>query len=734
METRTSPINLKRSFQLLGFEGYQFAENNGYSGGIIVAWKEGMIMVDMISTHFQFLHFKVTLQGGKCFFFTSVYASPQEEGRNELWRELKSISRNMVGEWLLAGDFNDIMHPSEKKGGVPATQRRCDKFMDRINDCSLLDCGAIGPKYTWCGPIFHGGDRIFERLDRALSNDNWRIGFPNAIVKVLPRVNFSDHHPLLIDLFGSGNFQCLRNFKFESAWLLEESYVAMLESCWDGTSPIYEQLTNLTQAIKEWKNISIEKVNIKKRELLARIGGIQRRAQGGRNNRFLVKLEAELQKELAHILKAEELMWFQRSRARWLVDGDRNTRYYHLKTITRRRQNKILMLRDSNGEWIEDADALKQMANDFYKALFSNNEHDVQWQPTNISFPRLSDDEVQEISGEIDDEEIKRAVFSMSPWKAPGPDGFPAGFYQKSWNIVGNSVCDFVKHIWYNPLLLREVNCTDICLIPKVDQPEHIRQFRPISLCNTLYKIVSKVLTNRIKNSITKVVSPHQTGFIPGRSIHENIVVAQEMAHSMCKMNGKVGYFAIKVDLSKAYDRLNWNFIYHTLMEVGYPMKWIDVVMTAVTSVRTNVKWNGKRADYFHPQCGIRQGDPISPYLFVICMDKLSHLIMQEVQEGKWKPMRAGRNGPLISHLMFADDLILFAEANVDQLQVVLNVIDRFCQMSGQQVSQEKTSIMFSKNVCPQKKEELTTMSGFSEATSLGKYLGVPLVGRAPKR
>jgi hypothetical protein len=194
-------------------------------------------------------------------------------------------------------------------------------------------------------------------------------------------------------------------------------------------------------------------------------------------------------------------------------------------------------------------------------------------------------------------------------------------------------------------------------------------------------------MTNRIKSTITTVVSPHKTGFISGRSIHENIVVAQEMAHSMRKMNGKVGYFAIKVDLAKAYDRTSWQFIYNTLMEVGYPNKWIDVVMTAITSVRTNVKWNGVRADFFNLQRGIRQGDPISPYLFVICMDKLSHLISHEVHVGEWKPMKAGITGPLISHLMFADDLILFAEASAQQLNVVLNILGRFCQMSGQQVS-----------------------------------------------
>jgi hypothetical protein len=115
-------------------------------------------------------------------------------------------------------------------------------------------------------------------------------------------------------------------------------------------------------------------------------------------------------------------------------------------------------------------------------------------------------------------------------------------------------------------------------------------------------------------------------------------------------------------------------------------------------------------------------------------MDKLSHLISHAVHEGTWKPMRAGRNGPLITHLMFADDLILFAEANVEQMVVVLNILNHFCQLSGQQISQEKTSIMFSKNVSTQLREELVMMSGCNETPSLGKYLGVPLVGRAPKR
>jgi hypothetical protein len=282
--------------------------------------------------------------------------------------------------------------------------------------------------------------------------------------------------------------------------------------------------------------------------------------------------------------------------------------------------------------------------------------------------------------------------------------------------------------------VIADINQTDICLIPKVAQPEFVSQFRPISLCNTLYKLISKVVVHRLKECIPIIVSPFQTGFIPGRSIHENIVVAQEIVHSMHKSNGAKGYFAIKVDLAKAYDMLRWDFISHTLQEVGLPMSMINIIMQGVTSVTTNVNWHGARTSYFSPHRGIRQGDPMSPYIFVICMDKLSHLISHAVNQGKWKGIKAGRTGPMISHLMFADDLLLFGEANIEQMNCVMSILNEFCYLSGQKVSIEKTSIMFSKNVKREARDRLQQVSGFRVTPSLGKYLGVPLNGKAPKR
>jgi hypothetical protein len=227
------------------------------------------------------------------------------------------------------------------------------------------------------------------------------------------------------------------------------------------------------------------------------------------------------------------------------------------------------------------------------------------------------------------------------------------------------------------------------------------------------------------------VDSPFQTGFVPGRNITENIVIAQEMLHSMTKMRSNVGFFVIKVDLSKAYDRLNWEFIHKVLVEVKLPIEMINVIMNCITSVQSNVLWNGSRSDFFPPYCGVRQGDPMSPYLFVLCMDKLSHLIAEAVEDGQWKPMRAGRNGPLISHLMFADDLLLFSQATDESMMVVMNVLQNFCSMSGQQVNYDKSSIFISRNVSVAKRASLTIQSGLKETTQLGKYLGVPALGKS---
>jgi hypothetical protein len=349
LETRCDPNKLRCSFNLLGFDEFSATEVQGYAGGIACAWKSDDIYVDVCEKNFQYMHLKVRYPNDGWWFFTPVYASPNENARHALWEELKRLSVSMNEPWLVAGDFNDISNIEEKKGGVVASMRKCNTFRERINMRSLIDIGAMGPKFTWRGPVYHGGQRIFERLDRALCNSQWRLIYPDGCVKVLTRLDYSDHHPLLISPKEAPHLVAPKQFKFESAWMIDSNYSDMLRQSWNNEEAIVTNLANVERNIKVWRFQTIDQVIHQKKELMARIGGIQRHIQSGNNRVGLKRLEQRLQRELNDILRKEELMWYQRSRAKWLQDGDRNTRYYHLKTVSRRRRNNIIMLKNDSG-------------------------------------------------------------------------------------------------------------------------------------------------------------------------------------------------------------------------------------------------------------------------------------------------------------------------------------------------------------------------------------------------
>lgn len=270
---------------------------------------------------------------------------------------------------------------------------------------------------------------------------------------------------------------------------------------------------------------------------------------------------------------------------------------------------------------------MHELFNTHFKRLFALHDTRKEWFQTQYTILKLNNEDLEKLHRTVKDEEIKNVIFAMTPWKAPRPDGFPVGFYKKLWKVVDIKVCEIVERSWENPTYITEVNQTNIFLIPKTQQPEYVHHFRPISLCNTIYKVVSKVIIERLEKCIPKLVSPYQTSFVPGRSIQDNIIVAQEMVHNTRKMKGKRGSFIIKVGLSKAYDKVSWEFIWRVLEEKKIPSNLVNMIMHGITSVETNIKWNGVRSLFFRPSRGIRHGNPISPYILVLCVDKLSHPI-----------------------------------------------------------------------------------------------------------
>lgn len=256
----------------------------------------------------------------------------------------------------------------------------------------------------------------------------------------------------------------------------------------------------------------------------------------------------------------------------------------------------------------------------------------------------------------------------------------------------------FVLDVVSGRELPTDFNKAFLVLIPKTEAPQRVTQFRPIGLCNSIYKMVTKVIVNRLKPILPSLISPTQCSFVPKRQITDNVIIVQEMLHTMRKKQGVTGSMSIKIDFEKAYDRLRWSFIRHALLELRIPQVMLEVIMHCICSTSLQILWNEEPTESFKPTRGIRQGDPLSPYIYVICMERLTHLIEHAVQIGAWKPMRASRNGPQLSNLAFADDLILFGEASTDQARVIMACLDQFCEMSGSKVSVAKSRVFFSRN------------------------------------
>ena len=184
---------------------------------------------------------------------------------------------------------------------------------------------------------------------------------------------------------------------------------------------------------------------------------------------------------------------------------------------------------------------------------------------------------------------------------------------------------------------------------------------------------------------------------------------------------------AIKIDLEKAYNKLEWSFIRDMLIRANLPANLIDIIMSCISMVSTSILFNGEALDPIYPSRGIRQGDPLSPYLFILCMEFLGQLIEEKCNAKLWQPVKASCGGPAFSHLFFADDLVLFAKADHVNCSTVRDVINAFCNASGQLVSAAKSRVYFSPNVDRDSRESFCDILGFNSTPSLGKYLGIPI-------
>lgn len=272
----------------------------------------------------------------------------------------------------------------------------------------------------------------------------------------------------------------------------------------------------------------------------------------------------------------------------------------------------------------------------------------------------------------------------------------------------------------------KAITHTCLTLFPKVDCPQSFTELRPISLSNFSCKIISKMMNQRLSPLMQKLVSPNQTGFIKGRSITENIMPTQDMVHNITKPS-PYGNVVLKLDMAKAYDRVSWEYLCQVLRQMGFSEDWIESVWRLISNVWYSVNINGVRHGFFKSSRGIKQGDPISPSLFVIGAELLSRL-MDSLVNSDFIPYAVDTKGPTITHLCYADDTIVFSSCESVSLELMMAKLAAYEQVSGQLVNKRKSGFYATFQDEDPRINDIRRITGFSPCQFPMQYLGCPFI------
>ena len=724
-ETRQKREKMRRLRNRLGLRGFAGCDSNGRSGGLALFWNE-QFQVDVVEVTDRYIDAHIRMGPNEPLWrLTCVYGEPRTENRHLMWSKLQELKRCCDLPWCVLGDFNETLWSFEHQSATPRQEAQMLAFRDTLEVCGLVDLGFSGIPFTYDNKR-HGRANVQARLDRAVADNSWRDIFVDAHVihKVSP---CSDHCPIVLHCVKEEETGPWPSRKcYEAMWERDPSLPERVESAWSEAGPkshlgdIRKGLGKVMNSLQIWSK--------------QKFGAVTRELEQSRSKlEELMNMNADrceiraLSDRMNELMYREEMMWQQRSRIEWLKEGDQNTKFFHSRAVWRARRNKIQKLQDDDGNWVTNKQDMGLLATSYVKKIF---EADPSLNPAaliELYEEKITPEMNEQLCADFSDKEIADALFQIGPLKAPGPDGFPARFFQRNWGTLKEEITKAVKEFFATGIIPPGINDTTIVLIPKVDNPVNLSQFRPISLCNVIYKILSKCLVNRLRPLLGDIISESQSAFVPGRLITDNALLAFECIHyiNQEKRPGRE-FCAYKVDLSKAYDRVDWGFLKRVMIKLGFAHRWVDWIMSCVTSVRYFVKLNGAQLDSFAPSRGLRQGDPLSPFLFLFVADGISTLLRQGVDADKVEPIRVCPRAPGVSHLLFADDTILFFRADRDHALRIHDILNTYSVATGQLINRDKCSILFGP-ACP-----MDVQDGVRSALQVStddfeeKYLGMP--------
>ncbi|CAM8948389.1 unnamed protein product [Rhodiola kirilowii] len=727
-ETKMEGRYLEAIRRKLGFSCGFSVDKRGLAGGLALWWKDevDLRIISYSKSHIDsYVEDKTELR----FRITLFYGESVVSKRQASWDLLRRLRYQNNMPWVIFGDFNEVCFGWEVRGNRIRGEWQMKSFREALLDCGLTDLGFEGNPFTFSNKR-RGDMEVKARLDRVLANAGWRAVFPSAKVTHITTCT-SDHYMLLIDFQGYVKRHKVHSFKFEPMWLRQKDFGDVAKEAWlnsggDGQS-LANRLYHCGEYLKRWNGKVFGQVKTKMRTLKEHLELVRMKPR----EESVIREEELLVSQLDEWRLREEIFWRQRSRVEWLAEGDRNTKFFHAKASYQRKTNTIEGIQDSTGKWLKEEKDIAEQIRSYFSGLFESSikYRDIDWTQRLLDVQsRVPDGSDSLLCGPVSDLEVQAALFQMFPTKAPGPDGFSAIFFQKYWHFLKDTIIRRITKVISEGKLEEGMNETMIVLIPKGKKPKKLEEYRPISLCNVTLKIVTKILANRLKSVLPLIISESQSAFVPGKQISDNILLAHEVLHYIkSRRKQKKGYFSLKIDMSKAYDRVEWGFLEEIRYKMGFPARWINLVMECVRTVKYKVKFNDGFIEIPQPERGLRQGDPLSPYLFLLCSEWLSSKLEADTRDRRLRGVRICRGAPVVSHLFFADDSIFFLKASRQNAHRIKRVLEEYEFISGQKINLGKSEVVFSRNTRSEEREEIARILEVSVAEAHTRYLGLPI-------
>ncbi|GJT31558.1 hypothetical protein Tco_0921977 [Tanacetum coccineum] len=420
-----------------------------------------------------------------------------------------------------------------------------------------MDVQSTGLQFTW-NQKPKGMDGILKKLDRVMANLEFRDAFVGAHA-IFKTYRISDHSPSVFSIPTLVKAKP-RPFKFFNVVTQHDRFKDVVSKEWAqhiSGFHMFQVVKKLKCLKKPIRKLMYEKGNLHENviRLRAKLDQLQIDLDMDPGNVRLREDEAEAVLAFNEALVIEERFLKQKAKIEWLKEGDSNSTYFHKAVKSRISRSRIDVVTDNMGVVFHNDDVAKAFIS-HYEVFFGQPGTTLAFNCHNLFSTSLSANEALDMVHPISSQEVKEAMFLMGNDKSPGPDRFTAAFFKSAWDIAGSDVYRAVCEFFINGKLLRELSHTTIALIPKVHSPARVNDYRSISCCNVLFKCISKIIANRIKESLKRLISPNQSAFVPGRSISHNILVTQEIMHNYHLDRG-VPRCAFKVDILKAYDTVD---------------------------------------------------------------------------------------------------------------------------------------------------------------------------------